>query len=228
MAIAFVQSVGAATSSAAQSLGVTITPTSGNNLIASVKARNTGTTVSGPAGWSEAVHVANNNTDVSLWYLENYSGSGAQTYTWSYTAAADSFEVIVAEFSGLATSGSLDRTATNVNASTSTTVSSGTTGTTTTANELWIAALSYDSNTTRTWSGFTAGFTQDKTEDGVGGHGTHLSDAYDIVSSTGTASCSATISTAQVNSGVIATFKQAGGGGVTHFLICDGMGGVFS
>jgi hypothetical protein len=188
-------------------VGVTLTPTSGNNLIAAVVVRNGVTGASGPAGWTKAVEIIGTSFATSIWYLENYSGSGAQTYTWTQ-AASDSMEAVVVEVSGLATSGSLDVTASNTSGTATNPVDSGTTATTATANEFWLAAMGSSGTGNRTISGLTAGWTQDVTENSsVATHATHVTDVYQIASATGTAHAQFTLSTAQVWNACVATFK---------------------
>jgi len=210
-----VQSVGAASTTNVTSLGVTITPTTGNNLIATVIGRNTTNAVTGPAGWTRVCGVTFNNFDTSIWVLENYSGSGAQTYTWAQTAS-DTMSIVVMEWNGLVTASSTDQTATNTSPANtaSNPVDSGTTATTTQANEVWIAAMGSAATGNRAISGVTSGWTQDLTENTSGGaHETHITDLYQIVSATGVANAQFTLSTAQEWNGCVATFKIASGGG---------------
>jgi hypothetical protein len=208
----YVQSVAMSATGNATSLAGTITPTSGNALIATINGRSgASATVSGPAGWTKAINNNQSNADVSIWYLLNYSGSGPQTYTWTMTAS-DGMVGEIIEANGVVASSALDQTAVNNSTTATNPIDSGTTATTSQANEFWVAALGSTGSGNRTASGMTAGWTQDLTEnDGTATHPVHITTGYQVVTATGAADCQVTLSTAQVWIGCVATFKMTSG-----------------
>jgi hypothetical protein len=91
---------------------------------------------------------------------------------------------------------------------TSTTILSGTTATTTQAEELWIASLAYK-NSAQSETGITSGWTKDL-EATLASNNT-MTMLYRVVSATGAASCQYTISSAQHWAGCVATFMSVVG-----------------
>lgn len=194
-------------------------PTNGNNLI--LVAAFDGSTGTSPhissvsqtgATWVKAVALNIDDTtrvtSAEIWYAENVSGAGTSvTVNFAGTYQGGWLDLI--EVSGLATSSSLDLTATN-HGSGGTTIDSGTTGTTTTANEFWVASLCEIETAAVTYSAPTNGFTlleQGWTSFAQGGL------CYKIVSATGTANVAVTSSAIPFEwAGAIATFKGAGAG----------------
>ena len=159
--------------------------------------------------WSKQVgnHLGTDGSgydDSEIWL--GIVGSGASTSVTvtlsgsaDYGAAAD-----ICEYSGVATSSSLDQTSTATGSSTST--STGTTATTTVPNELWIGSIAAADGTGHTQSSATNSFTL---LDGAV-LASYVSEAYleKIVTSTATA-YSGTTCSGSVNGwfGCIATFK---------------------
>ena len=142
-------------------------------------------------------------------------GAGASaTITLSLlgTGDTDNAEVAnVCEYSGLLTSGFLDKTAST--SGTSTTPATGTTATTTQADELWIGDTSSEVAQSTPTNGFTL-------LDGAVFAGHTLSSAYleKIASATGTANSGTTMATSKRWSGCIATFKAAVAPAVATFI----------
>ena len=203
------------TYSTGSSISVTMTsaPASGNVEVATISTCNSGSarTVSSISQtgvtWSKQVSSSGSDgsgyDDSEIWL--GIVGSGASTSVTvnlsgspSYGGAAD-----ICEYSGVATSGSLDLTSTASGSSTST--STGTTATTTAPNELWIGSIVASGNTGRTQSSPTNSFTLLD-----GAVVSYMSEAYleKIVTSTATANSGTTCS-GSVNGwfGCIATFK---------------------
>ena len=118
-------------------------PTNGNFLVAVIGTSKTSTspvtsiTQTG-ATWVQAVSTDNaNGVSMDIWYAENVSGAGT-TVTANLSGTLNS-SMIVAEYSGIKTSGSIDQTASNTD--TSVNADSGTTASTSQRNELWVSGL---------------------------------------------------------------------------------------
>lgn len=166
------------------------------------------------------------NSLAALAYKENVASSG--TFTVTVTATNSSlvfFSWGCASFTSMPTSSSVDQQATG-GAITAETSLSVTTGTTTQADELVVAALAIDANDAalniaQSTGGFTNLYLQN---DGqlVGGFRAD----YKIVASTATYNTNWTFDSADSSAGVIATFKAAagGGGGTTRNLMLMGVG----
>lgn len=186
--------------------------TAGRLLVAIVSAsRGNGSgaapTITAPDGWTEAVTDVCNPTGprirTSIYYKANASSeSGSQAWSSQTFMGTGLLGVIMAEYSGIATSSPLDRTAsaadTNIG---STTCSSGTTSTTTQARELAIAGLCGGSTLGSASNSFTI---QAQTS-----ANRFVAMLDKLLTSTGTPSTSATYSTGLNNVGCIATFKVA-------------------
>jgi len=188
-------------------------PTSGNVVIAAIgiyasslldvnSITQTGVT------WSQVVTGASGAARCSIWI--GIVGSDAGTgITVNLSGTANGGAVCdVCEYSGIPTTNYLDKTATasGVGASTST----GTTGTTTQADELWIGAISAFFGQSSPTNGFTL----------LDGAKTDISVAFleKIVSATGTANSGTTQAGDGFYRGCIATFKAAGITEISSFL----------
>ena len=205
MAITLVQGNAKGTS-ATSTITVTLvsTPISGNVLIAVIGTRLAATEVTVSSitqtgvTWTEQISKYSGNINVELWL--GVVGSGASTTITITLSATPSGSVAdVCEWSGIATSGFLDKTATNAGAGY--TADTGTTDTTTKANELWVGGINDQSgDLTTPTNGFTL-------LDGLTQTWLVIAYLYKIVSATGTANSGA--STVASNSwvGCIATFK---------------------
>lgn len=203
-------------SAAATSISVTMdsAPTNGNALAIAV------TTLSGTdarvssisqtgATWVKAVSVANaSNPETEIWYALNVSSASASLTV--NLAASLTAKCIVAEYSGISTSGALDKTASNTG--TGPPASTGTTATTAFNVELWFAALA---------SANTSGFYLNTPSNGFSqvasvGDSFLLLGLYEkIVSSTGAASTSdswSLVSESELWAGAIATLADTSSG----------------
>jgi len=136
---------------------------------------------------------------VSLWL--GVVGSGASTSITVNLAGdvSDQAVALVCEYSGILTTGYLDKTASSY--AVSTTDTTGTTATTTQTVELWVGGIVVSSSAQ---SSPTNGFAM---LDGTAYAGQSTSYLEKIVSSTNTAQCSTTIMGACAYAGCIATFK---------------------
>jgi len=170
--------------------------TAGDLLVATLGV--SGGTITAPAGWVLAKRVGG----ALIYFSQNAtSQSGSVTFTLSGTA---DWVVEVMDWSGMATSGTLDRTASNTSGTaTGTTADSGTTLPTSSANEVAIAAIR--SLAPLTQSGPTNGFVQlEAASQGKA----NTTGTYDkVLSSIGTQDVSVTLSKAAKWRGVVATFR---------------------
>ena len=149
-------------------------------------------------------HPANhlNTLNSEIWVGVVGAGASATiTLTLLGTGDTNNAEVAnVCEYSGLLTSGFLDKTA--INAGESTNTDTGTTAITSQANELWIGAIAAERAQTTPTNGFTL-------LDGVYYTGYGISNAYleKIVSATGTANSGTSIASIENWVGCIVTLK---------------------
>ncbi len=221
MAIAFVQK-----KSGKSGLGTifsfaqtfTSTTTAGNLLLA-VVAANSGFTVTGVSDSNgntftqaaESLYAAGVQV-ISLWYKENAAGGSSNVVTASTGSSAQTAMAIL-EFSGAATSSSLDQTNTTAN----TTTTTPTTGNVTTANagELYLGGLIFSTFgvtppiTTTDEGGWTNIFN----DTGTGGQSIAWDAQYLIGGAGGTFAGTWTLDQSCICNAAIATFKAAGGGG---------------
>lgn len=183
--------------------------TSGNLLIAIVGVRGgSGTTITPPAGgWTVAGSRADNGTTIStvIYYIEN-AGVQSGSSSWGISPAINA-TLILAEYSGMATSSALDVTATNTGQSS--TADSGTTASTAMPDSLAIAGLSVEA--ANNFSGQTNGFTELADVNSTGGtpgtqHGMALEEK--ILSATGAQNVSASTGNKSW-AGAIAVFKAS-------------------
>jgi len=151
-----------------------------------------------PSGWSTAVSFTGNAVTTSIFYK---AGASAQSSTGDFTSPTSSnrteWAIIGIEYSGILSPLPLDKVASN--GTLSTTVTTGTTATTTQANELWLAGIGNESNII---SSPTNGFSIVDTNSSFMG----LTALEKNVTSMGTASTQGTVPNGE-SSGVIATFK---------------------
>jgi hypothetical protein len=217
MAIAFVNSAeghdytGAAGGSiAAAALNVT----TGNLLVASIRGNDSSATgvssLTDTASntWTRATSILSNDGIVGheLWYCKNATGNASNVVTANFSGVPTYRGIVVAQYSGVDTSAPLDATATGKTSGAST-VSSGSLSTVQ-ADEVLIAAGTYENTFSLTWTADT-GFTID-----IQDSQTALMLSRKIVSSTQSGiTITNTISTSEPQSIVVATFKAAGGGG---------------
>jgi hypothetical protein len=174
------------------------TPTEGNLLIAFGRGPSAATNAS-ISGWTLATSTLNT---VAGWIVLFYKVAGAaesKNVTLAWTSSTDT-RLIIEEWSGLSAT-PLDKVADLDNTgSTVTSKSSGTTDTTTVADELCIAAFSHGSTISdQSWSN---SFTE---EYGVAAGLMYLGSK--VVSSTGAQETTLSWTTARLTGGLIATFK---------------------
>jgi hypothetical protein len=206
-AIAFVQKANSNTSA------VTITGVaSGDFLVWSGSSGNPVTALTDGAGdtWTEVPNSQNQsgiNQACSQWYDANAS-SGSHTVT--RTGGFGSFESYsIGEYSGIATVSPLDKDTSAVGSTGA--PSSGATATTTQANEVAIGTICNDSNQNN--SAWLNSFTQRDFINSTGGGSRPTNWADLIVSSTGAYTAATSGVLTQNWQALIATFKQASGGG---------------
>jgi len=186
------------------------------SLIATFKAALTGPpTITAPGGWTQALTVTRNQMRTSFFYIQNAgSRSGTETFTLTQNSRSD---VALLEYTGIVLSSALDLSTSNNGATT--TVDSGTTGTTTQAQELVVAAL------------FAGDVAQGAPTNGfsIAGYVASRFTLYEKnVLTTGAQNTSATIGSTRDWIGVIATFKtlqQTSAG--NHYLVADDDGANF-
>jgi hypothetical protein len=141
---------------------------------------------------------------VALFYCANITGGASHTFT--VTSAGNTIWAIAMEFSGQLTASPVDKF-TNVHTASGTNVPVGTTAATTNANDIVIAVAVNDSGHAMTGA---SGFLQLTTSITAGAVG--LAMAYKIVAATGTQTTSFTDSSSVDSAGIIAAFKDSGGG----------------
>ncbi len=150
------------------------------------------------------------NTDI--YYTQNAS-SQSGSHTWTLTSSQH-VTLILIEYSGVALSSALDKTANshgNVNP-----VSTGNTTTTTQATELAVGAMAIKNNSTFTL--VSGGFSKIGSEV-ISGTNTSSVALEKFLSATGTTSQTANASTAANWGGAVATFVAANAGVLDHFAI---------
>lgn len=202
------------------------TPTNGNTLILTLgyhlnsSADITSITQTG-ATWQKAINEnavvgQPSNGDAEIWYASNISGAST-SISVNLTAGQSNYGggITVSEWSGLANSNVLDQTASNETYGNTSSMDSGTTGTTAQANELVIASFEVPTvGQANSFSGPTNGFTilGQGTSLGSSSYGAHCA-TYKIASSTGafdTQIVPAFSYPSAYNDACIATFKGAG------------------
>ena len=207
-AAAYVTNSGNTSAPTSQNPTVTsgVNPTSANFLITVLTMNSANTISSVPTDTFSNTYQAgptatNGNLKAFLYYAENITGGGANTVTW-HLSASTTVTVFYLEYSGIATSGSLDQVSTGSGSGTS--PSSGATPTTTQADELLFGFANAGGAVT-----YTAGasFTLRQT-------GTRAGTEEQIVAATGAYTATFTIGTNTWACG-IATFKAAGAAAAT-------------
>ncbi|MCX6877119.1 MAG: DUF2341 domain-containing protein [Verrucomicrobia bacterium] len=186
-------------------------PVNGNTMVAVISTRGTssgrvtGITQTG-AAWARAAQtVGTAGTTTEIWFAPNVSGAGAAvTINQSSLLSA----AVVMEYSGVLTVRPLDKTASATG--NGATAATGTTATTTQANELWIGGLGLV-NSSYSLSAIQNSFTAVASAQSTNGTPTSNAKVYaleKIEVALGTASSSATITSSQW-SGAMATFRAA-------------------
>lgn len=211
MAISFppVQNVGAVSNVCAYGSNVT----AGNLLVACIQV-SASYTIAGTTNptWTLAVKLddAGSLFYTAIYYVENCAG-GAETVTVTNGFGSSFAHVAVSEWSGVATSTALDKTAAAIGGGGShSAYDSGATATTSQADELLIGLAANFSALTCTWTSPTT----EEYDDATGGASRAMSYAAQVVSATGTYSSTGSYSSTTVtDQALIATFKQAAAGG---------------
>lgn len=179
----------------------------------------TSVTLGGSAGnfSSREIQGASSGTVplVALWACENIAG-GQTSVVITMTGGTGSVGVIpyVFEISGMPTTagGATDQAAGNTNPG-STAFSSGATPTTTEASEIWIGIGAYAAGSSKTITGPASPWTNLTASSAtIGGVACGAVAGYQIVSSTGTATYSGTISTSEDWAAAVITLQGASGG----------------
>jgi hypothetical protein len=222
--VTLVQKAGA--QSAGNTTGLVVTlgspPTAGNLLVA---ACNSDATVATPAGFTLAVSAVSGQ-GLYIFYRVVQSGDGSSV-TFAPNVA-DSCAGGVLEYSGL-TATPLDQTASNTTGSSASSLATGTTGTTSQADELIIVVVGPHAGNNHPWvlQSWSAGYTSQIEEPnglatvGSASSACHIGDR--IVSATGTYSATGTWAPASSDAGAaIATFKITPGG-ANLSLAADGL-----
>lgn len=205
-------------SGSASSISVSLgtVPVSGNTLIAVIATRGntsgivTSITQTG-ATWTRAIQAARTSSSPGvtneIWYASGVSGAGTSiTINQSTVKSA----AVVIEYSGLLVPGPLDQTATATGSGSA--VSTGTTASTSEANELWIGGIAISSGST-TVSSILNGFTSVANSATNGFNNAKAYALEKIVSATGTASSGGTASNSNITwAGTMATFRAAQAG----------------
>jgi Carboxypeptidase regulatory-like domain/IPT/TIG domain len=213
-------SFGAANASSGSS-SLSASPTAatgaGDLLVAVIRTRNITTlapvsTVADSAtnSWTRATSKSQGSGDEEIWYAASaHSLTTAQSVTVTVggsAAASTAIAFTVLDVSGAAASSPLDVVATNA-ASSGQTASTGTTATTTQGSEIAISDIAWNTASI-TVSGQTAGYTQLPTQTSkVTSSATGEQGAWQLLSTTGAQSYSATLSASAAWTGAIATFK---------------------
>jgi hypothetical protein len=186
------------------------TPTNGNLLVLAGASNDV---ISTPAGWTLAVQGIDFK-DVKIFYKT--AGVSEPTGVTVTIGSSTSCALVAWEYSGMAASSQLDKTA-SATAQGPTAHGTGTTAATAQASELLIAVVGTDGTNTMSTSGWSNSFTAELDGDTTGSAGfeTYITTSSRIVSATATYTTTATTSTSGSthDSGVIATFKAAAGGG---------------
>ncbi len=208
--IAQVQKATAVSAGNASSITATYgaAPTQDNLLVLVHHYRTTGS-VTLPAGWTTAV-VRVESATITIGY--KIAGAAEGTGVTVDVGFGDDQTLTIFEYSGIDTVSPLDRTASNACPTAGTSCSTGTTATTSVADELVIAGLGLEGSSggwANTWTnGFTQQSTLESTGGGAAGHSAS-STADRIVSATGTFETTEGWITSRIAAGVIATFKAA-------------------
>jgi len=196
---------------------------SNNNLLVAVFAMLSGGAIQSIAQtnvtWAKATsQVLATSAGVELWYGVVSGGTAGTTLSVTSNLTLWNFGLIIAEYSGLS-SNPLDKIASNSAAAT-TTVDSGTTATTSQNNELWVAGF-YANVGTATIGSPSNGFTQVSQISADDTITNPMAFEENIVSSTGTANTSASVTASGAVGGVIATFTSSN---ITPTLTLMGVG----
>lgn len=164
-------------------------------------------TVTDTAGntWATDVQMVSGSTVSSTIFRARVTNpvSGGDTLTVTLSNSRTRVACTVESFTGIATTGTLDKTATGPGGSSSS-LTTGTTATTTSADELLFGAFGYGSG--RTFSAAGANTAGTPAETAAGSSDRATCSAWRTVAATGTYSVTATLNSASTYSSVIATY----------------------
>jgi hypothetical protein len=200
--IAYVQSKTATANNTTISATFDAAPTQNNLLIAICGYNNSGDVIDTPSGWSVAINETGSSPSEAIFY-KIAGASEASTVTVTKQGVTRQMALLIYEYSGIATSSPLDKTASSPDDATDDlSIASGTTATTTQADELLLAVLANP-------DGFRIGsWTNSFVERNDFGGSMALAGAERIVSSTGTYSTAGSLGFFGNNArGQIVTFK---------------------
>lgn len=182
----------------------TTATTAGNLLVAFVSCANFASSLSTPSGWSKAVEKVNGSTDICTIF---YSFNAASQTSQAFSVPSGRANVEMAEYSGMLTTSSvLDQTKSGTSFGTT---ASGSTATTTSANEVWFCGVHV-----RT-TGLTFSFNNSLVNE-AGDSNTNIQSAIADKAVTATGVFSETVSwggSSQTWTLLQATFVQSSGGG---------------
>lgn len=182
-------------------------PVQGNLLVINGDSDATLTMTS--SGFSLAIASVN---DVGLYQWWKIAGASESTSVVLTPSGSASTEIVMEEWSGMAASSPLDKTASGSAAGGSLTIPSGTTAALAQADELGVAAFGWnDSGGAASGSSYTNSYVEVADIKGLGGMATNVSVAELALSSTAATSSTATLSfnPGSVKSGLIGTYKAA-------------------
>lgn len=200
-----------------------VTTTSGNG-VAVIPTVFTGSAFSSVAdsksnAWSTAVGPVSYNSagvgSTRIMYNTNITGGASHTFTLNLSSSEYAVLSVI-EFSGQEVGGTHDQTGSQ-NTSTDGVNESGTTGTTTQANEILIAAMSSSTAAVTTISAPSDSFTAAIEEEDAVNY-VLAATAWRIVGATGTYSTTWTLGASRNACGCIATFKEAAAAASTSFV----------
>ena len=201
-------------SSSASSFNVSLAapPATGNTLVAIISTRGTsasritGITQTGVV-WSRAAQAANTNgTTTEIWYAMNVSGA-ATSLTISQASSLRSAAVVI-EYAGILAAYALDQTANATGSSAA--AATGTTATTSQANEVWVGGIGFISSSPTLGSilnGFATVTSAQSTRSSSPSSNAKVYALEQIVNLTASTSTGGTLSTSAQWSGALATFK---------------------
>jgi hypothetical protein len=190
--------IGSGTTSGSQaSLSWGSATTAGNLLIAAVQGSSLSTSISMPSPWVAAQAMVDGDTagNLRLFYIANAgSRSGAETVTFGDPDAEYQYGIVLMEWEGIVTTSPLDQTASATGMSS--TGASGTTATTTQADELCLALIGAGGSMVNPTNGFT-----------LNGITNAMSDLQLVTETTGAMSTAVTLNASRKWVGLIVTFK---------------------
>ncbi len=206
---------------AAVTISVTMggVPAAGNTMVAVIATRGTSANIVSSitqAGvsngtWVRAAEAHNTSMTTEIWYAPNLPAGAGTAVTINQASFLSS--AVVMEYSGILAAVPLDQIAPGNSVGSSQAAVTGTITATAQARELWIGAIGYAYNSTRTLETILNGFTTVDTavtSNGTAGSNARVYALERIVSATGAASSGGTISGSSTQwAGTIAAFKAS-------------------